>query len=214
MYQEGDSTNKTNTSDSKWNKYKKAVEEANELYMSFKEGRSKGLIDEQFFSKMKPPPYGRIKVNKAVGKAKYGGSSGGETDSLTECTCKPNSENPCAPGSNCLNRILMIECSPTNCPGGADCQNQDFARRNYPETKPFYTKERGWGLKTLEDIKQQQFVIEYVGEIIDADEYKARLKKKKEAKSENFYFLTIDVSRMIDAEPKGNLSRFMSTCTL
>lgn len=76
--------------------------------------------------------------------------------------------------------------------------------------KPFHTDGRGWGLRALEKIMQGRFVIEYVGEIIDEAEYKRRLQRKKETKNENFYFLTIDNNRMIDAEPKGNLSRFMS----
>lgn len=76
--------------------------------------------------------------------------------------------------------------------------------------EPFHTVARGWGLRSLEYIKAGQFVIEYVGEVIDEAEYKQRLHRKKELKNENFYFLTIDNNRMIDAEPKGNLSRFMS----
>jgi len=88
--------------------------------------------------------------------------------------------------------------------------NQSFVLRQYPGMEPFHTMGRGWGLRTLEDIKAGQFVIEYVGEVIDEAEYKRRLHRKKELKNENFYFLTIDNNRTIDAEPKGNLSRFMS----
>ena len=52
-----------------------------------------------------------------------------------------------------------------------------------------------------------QFVIEYVGEVIDDEEYQRRLQIKHEDKDENYYFLTIDSTRMIDAGPKGNVSR-------
>ena len=104
----------------------------------------------------------------------------------------------------------MIECNPDLCPAGSRCQNQLFVLRKYPRMEAFHTEERGWGLKTSEHIKEGQFVIEYVGEIIDEAEYKRRLQQKKEQKNENYYFLTIDNTRMIDAEPKGNLSRFMS----
>lgn len=51
------------------------------------------------------------------------------------------------------------------------------------------------------------FVIEYVGEVIDDEEYQKRLLKKHEEKDENYYFLTIDSTRIIDAGPKGNVSR-------
>lgn len=65
-------------------------------------------------------------------------------------------------------------------------------------------------MKTLEILQSGQFIIEYVGEIIDEMEYKLRIKQKKEQNNDNYYFLTIDTGRMIDAEPMGNLSRFMS----
>jgi len=133
-----------------------------------------------------------------------------EVESIVACECDPEWDNPCAPGTDCLNRILMVECSSGICPAGAKCMNQSFVLRQYPAMEPFHTVGRGWGLRTLEDIKAGQFVIEYVGEIIDDAEYKRRLQRKKELKNENFYFLTIDNNRTIDAEPKGNLSRFMS----
>lgn len=133
-----------------------------------------------------------------------------EVESIVACECDPEWNNPCAPGTDCLNRILLVECNPGICPAGAKCMNQSFVLRQYPAMEPFHTVGRGWGLKALEDIKAGQFVIEYVGEIIDDAEYKRRLHRKKELKNENFYFLTIDNNRTIDAEPKGNLSRFMS----
>lgn len=52
-----------------------------------------------------------------------------------------------------------------------------------------------------------QFVIEYVGELIDEEEFKRRMRRKHEIRDENFYFLTLDKERMIDAGPKGNLAR-------
>lgn len=133
-----------------------------------------------------------------------------EVDSIVACDCDAKWDNPCSPDTDCLNRILSVECSPGICPAGPKCNNQAFVRRQYPSMEPFHTAGRGWGLRTLETITEGQFVIEYVGEVIDEAEYKRRLHHKKELKNENFYFLTIDTCRMIDAEPKGNLSRFMS----
>ncbi|XP_025159312.1 histone-lysine N-methyltransferase NSD2 isoform X2 [Harpegnathos saltator] len=181
--------------------YRKALEEANEIHQQLKEKRSatkepKGL---------KPPPYVKLKVNKPVGNVKPA-----EVESIVACECDPAWDDPCAPGTDCLNRILLVECSPGICPAGSKCNNQSFVLRKYPAMEPFHTTGRGWGLKSLEDIKAGQFVIEYVGEVIDEAEYKHRLHRKKELKNENFYFLTIDNNRTIDAEPKGNLSRFMN----
>lgn len=69
---------------------------------------------------------------------------------------------------------------------------------------PYKTEGRGWGLKTLAAIEKGQFVIEYVGELIDEAEYQRRIQKMNEQKEENYYFLTIDKDVMIDAGPKGN----------
>lgn len=49
---------------------------------------------------------------------------------------------------------------------------------------------------------------EYVGEIIDEAECKRRMERAHANKITNFYFLTIDKDRVIDAGPKGNLARF------
>lgn len=101
---------------------------------------------------------------------------------------------------------------------------------------PFYTDSKGWGLKTAEPIKKGwfekysswfwetsniffepassaflniagDFIIEYVGEVIDEAEYKRRLALMEKNKDENYYFLTLDKDKMLDAGPRGNLAR-------
>ncbi|GBP05887.1 Histone-lysine N-methyltransferase, H3 lysine-36 and H4 lysine-20 specific [Eumeta japonica] len=107
--------------------------------------------------------------------------------------------------------MLLTECGPT-CRAGDRCCNRNFEKRIYPKMIPYRTPHRGWGLKTLQDIKKGQFVIEYVGELIDEEEFRRRMRRKHEIRDENFYFLTLDKDRMIDAGPKGNLARFMNHC--
>lgn len=97
----------------------------------------------------------------------------------------------------------MTECNPEVCPAGKKCNNQSFEKREYPPLVPYRTQSRGWGLKTLAAVPKGRFVIEYVGEMIDDEEYQRRLRKMHEQKEENYYFLTIDKDRMIDAGPKG-----------
>lgn len=53
------------------------------------------------------------------------------------------------------------------------------------------------------------FIIEYVGEMIDEEEYKRRVDIMHKNHEDNYYFLTIDKDRMLDAGPKGNVSRFV-----
>lgn len=43
--------------------------------------------------------------------------------------------------------------------------------------------------------------------MIDEEEYKKRLIQMHANNEENYYFLTIDKDRMLDAGPKGNVAR-------
>lgn len=58
------------------------------------------------------------------------------------------------------------------------------------------------------DVKKGQFVIEYVGELIDEATCQERVRKGEDIT--NYYMLTIDKDCIIDAGPMGNLSRFMN----
>lgn len=60
----------------------------------------------------------------------------------------------------------------------------------------------------IPDVKKGQFVIEYVGELIDEATCQERVRKG--ADITNYYMLTIDKDCIIDAGPMGNLSRFMN----
>ncbi|KAG2465618.1 NSD2 methyltransferase, partial [Polypterus senegalus] len=55
-----------------------------------------------------------------------------------------------------------------------------------------------------------EFVNEYIGELIDEEECRARIKYAQENDITHFYMLTIDKDRIIDAGMKGNYSRFMN----
>uniref|UniRef100_A0AAY4DUJ6 Histone-lysine N-methyltransferase NSD2 n=1 Tax=Denticeps clupeoides TaxID=299321 RepID=A0AAY4DUJ6_9TELE len=155
----------------------------------------------------KPPPYKYIKVNKPCGRVQIYTADIAE---IPKCNCKPTDERPCSFESECLNRMLLYECHPQVCPAADRCHNQDFTKRQYPETKIIRTAGKGWGLLTLRDIKKGEFVNEYVGELIDEEECRARIKYAQENDIMHFYMLTIDKDRIIDAGPKGNYSRFMN----
>uniref|UniRef100_A0A665X1H8 Nuclear receptor binding SET domain protein 2 n=1 Tax=Echeneis naucrates TaxID=173247 RepID=A0A665X1H8_ECHNA len=155
----------------------------------------------------KPPPYKFIKVNKPFGKVQVYTA---DISEIPKCNCKPTDERPCGFESECLNRMLQYECHPQVCPSGERCCNQDFTKRLYPETKIIKTPGKGWGLISLRDIKKGEFVNEYIGELIDEEECRARIKYAQENNITDFYMLTIDKDRIIDAGPKGNYSRFMN----
>ncbi|XP_056125001.1 histone-lysine N-methyltransferase NSD2 isoform X4 [Rhinichthys klamathensis goyatoka] len=173
----------------------------------FKEIEMEREAKEAQENNKKPPPYKYIKVNKPCGRVQVYTA---DISEIPKCNCKPSDERPCSFESECLNRMLLYECHPQVCPAGERCQNQDFTKRHYPETKIIRTAGKGWGLLSLRDIKKGEFVNEYVGELIDEEECRARIKYAQENDISHFYMLTIDKDRIIDAGPKGNYSRFMN----
>lgn len=54
--------------------------------------------------------------------------------------------------------MLLFECQPQICPAGDKCNNQRFEKVLYPAMVPFLTKDKGWGLKTLENIKEGMLI--------------------------------------------------------
>ncbi|KAM4541559.1 histone-lysine N-methyltransferase NSD2 isoform 1-T1 [Fundulus diaphanus] len=173
----------------------------------FKEIKIKREAKEAQENSRKPPPYKFIKVNKPFGKVQVYTA---DVSEIPKCNCKPTDERPCGFESECLNRMLQYECHPQVCPSGERCCNQDFTKRLYPDTKIIKTPGKGWGLIALRDIKKGEFVNEYIGELIDEEECRARIKYAHENNITDFYMLTIDKDRIIDAGPKGNYSRFMN----
>jgi [histone H3]-lysine36 N-dimethyltransferase NSD2 len=118
---------------------------------------------------------------------------------LNVCQCDWKEADPCGDDDKCLNRVLKYECHPAMCRAGVRCLNQRFTKRLYPNQKPIKTSERGWGLKAGVDIKKGEFVNEYVGELIDENECKKRLKIAHENNIHNFYFLNIGNDRYLNS---------------
>ncbi|GLV35862.1 Nuclear receptor binding SET domain protein [Carabus blaptoides fortunei] len=205
LFQEGDTGHSSSKKSSVDGLFLKAIGEATRAHKKFQDERANRAAEAR--NGMKPPPYTKIKVNRPVGDVR---TADADTSNTTPCDCDPNWELPCGPDSDCLNRILLTECNPAVCAASTRCCNQAFEKRQYPPVLPFKTSGRGWGLKSLAPIKKGSFVIEYVGEVINEKEYRRRMKRKHEQKDENYYFLTIDKDRMIDAGPKGNVARFMN----
>uniref|UniRef100_A0A8C7I376 Nuclear receptor binding SET domain protein 2 n=1 Tax=Oncorhynchus kisutch TaxID=8019 RepID=A0A8C7I376_ONCKI len=184
--------------------FKNALLEAENRFKEIKMEREAKETQE---NNRKPPPYKYIKINKPCGRVQVYTA---DVSEIPKCNCKPTDEKPCGFESECLNRMLMYECHPQVCPNAERCCNQDFTKRHYPETKIIKTAGKGWGLVALRDIKKGEFVNEYIGELIDEEECRSRIKYYQENDITHFYMLTIDKDRIIDAGPKGNYSRFMN----
>ncbi|KAL6113931.1 nsd3 [Pungitius sinensis] len=187
--------------------FKKALEEAARRFQELKAQRESREALEQERNSRKPPPYKIIKSNKPVGKVQVHVA---DLSEIQRCNCRPTDDHPCSLNSQCLNRMLQYECHPQVCPAGDSCENQCFSKRLYAETEVIKTDGRGWGLQTNQALRKGDFVTEYVGEVIDAEECQQRIKRAHENHVADFYMLTLTKDRVIDAGPKGNSSRFMN----
>ncbi|KAH9519061.1 Histone-lysine N-methyltransferase nsd2 [Bulinus truncatus] len=205
LFQEGDKGSKEGSSRGLFKIYMKGVNEATEAFKLWTAAKAKKVEQEQERNDKKPAPYKFIKSNVPIGNVQI---CKAELSEIPRCECKPDQEDACT--TDCLNRMMMYECHPNVCPAGEKCHNQRFQKRQYPECEPFKSETRGWGLRCLEDIKKGQFVLEYVGDVIDEEECKRRIEQAHEDNITNFYMLTMDKNRIIDAGPKGNFSRFMN----
>ncbi|XP_014876369.1 histone-lysine N-methyltransferase, H3 lysine-36 and H4 lysine-20 specific isoform X1 [Poecilia latipinna] len=187
--------------------YKKALEEAAVRFRELQAEKELRQLQEDRKNDRKPPPYKHIKVNRPIGKVQI---LTADLSEIPRCNCKATDESPCGNDSECINRMLLYECHPQVCPAGERCLNQAFTKRQYSQVQIFRTLSRGWGLRCVHDIKKGQFVTEYVGEVIGEDECRSRIRHAQENDICNFYMLTLDKDRIIDAGPKGNEARFMN----
>lgn len=80
-------------------------------------------------------------------------------------------------------------------------RNKRFRLREYPKLKVGSVKDIGFELFDGENLVRRQFIIEYVGEVINADELNRRL---KQFGVDSFHIMAINSTLFIDAGQKGN----------
>lgn len=78
------------------------------------------------------------------------------------------------------------------------------------KTEPVFTGNRGWGLKATANLSAGDFVIEYVGEVLDDAMCEERLKRAHAQNNNNFYMLKLDARLVVDACRKSNHARFIN----
>ena len=72
---------------------------------------------------------------------------------------------------------MKVECNVSTCPAGKECMNQQFSKSQNALLEIFYTGNKGWGVRCKEDIRKGEFVVEYMGDIIDTKECADRMRK-------------------------------------
>ncbi|XP_071735445.1 histone-lysine N-methyltransferase ASHH3 isoform X2 [Rutidosis leptorrhynchoides] len=123
------------------------------------------------------------------------------------CSSTPGSSGVC--GIDCHCGMLLSSCS-SNCKCDESCRNKPFHQRPMKKMKIVQTEKCGSGVVAEEDIMQGEFVIEYVGEVIDDKTCEERLWRMKRQGETNFYLCEINRDMVIDATYKGNKSRYIN----
>ncbi|PHH86398.1 hypothetical protein CDD83_10304 [Cordyceps sp. RAO-2017] len=143
----------------------------------------------------------------------YGSKHLGSTDNdALDCDCRDewrDGENcACGDDSDCINRATKMECSASggNCAGG--CQNQRFQRKQWATVSVIKTDKKGFGLRADADLHPNDFVYEYIGEVINEPTFRRRMLQYDREGIKHFYFMSLSKSEFVDATKKGNLGRF------
>ncbi|KAJ8562146.1 hypothetical protein K7X08_011437 [Anisodus acutangulus] len=154
----------------------------------------KDMID----NRSEPPPYVHIKRNVYLIKKKRDGNNA--DIGCTSCRSRECSDN-------CVCRVQCISCSKA-CHCSDMCSNRPFRRDR--KIKLVKTELCGWGVVAAESINKGDFIIEYIGEVIDDALCEKRLWDMKYKGVKNFYMCELRKDFIIDATFKGNLSRFLN----
>ncbi|XP_075997195.1 histone-lysine N-methyltransferase SETMAR [Genypterus blacodes] len=109
----------------------------------------------------------------------------------------------------------VFECNAL-CTCSETCSNRVVQRGLGFRLEVFSTKERGWGVRTLEPLPRGTFVCEYAGEVIGFDE--ARRRQLAQGSKENNYIIAVRehagkdhvTNTFVDPASVGNVGRFLN----
>lgn len=124
---------------------------------------------------------------------------------MSKCNCSVDSK--C--GENCIDRICFVECDPKNCACNAGCANKVIQKKISIPVEVFITSGKGWGLKTMTNVKLGAFIIEYVGDVVTENEYKHRVETQY-SMDIHHYALYLENGYVIDSRNMGNESWFIN----
>ncbi|KAJ2817188.1 hypothetical protein IWW50_006254, partial [Coemansia erecta] len=131
------------------------------------------------------------------------------------CHCRYNPETDdrsqaCGENSDCINRLVQMECNPLTCPCGSYCLNRRFQKHNYAKVRIVDAGRKGFGMQALEDLDVGSFVMEYMGEVVTATEFRKRARVYQSEGIQHHYFMSIGNGKVIDATRKGCIARFIN----
>ena len=114
----------------------------------------------------------------------------------------------CGEDSDCINRATKMECVDGDCNCGRGCQNQRFQRKQYADVSVIKTEKKGYGLRANTDLHPNDFIFEYIGEVINESAFRRRMIQYDQEGVKHFYFMSLTKNEFVDATRRGNLGRF------
>ena len=103
--------------------------------------------------------------------------------------------------------MTKLECV-GDCGCGPACQNQRFQRKQFAKVSVIQTEKKGYGLRADRDLNPDDFIYEYIGEVIGEAAFRNRMRQYDEERIKHFYFMSLSQGEFVDATKKGNLGRF------
>ena len=103
--------------------------------------------------------------------------------------------------------MMRIECT-DGCKCGSGCRNQRFQNKEYAKVSVIQTEKKGYGLRADNALNIDDFIFEYVGEVIPDGPFRRRMLQYSDEGIKHFYFMMLSKGEYVDATRKGNLGRF------
>ncbi|KAI1768786.1 hypothetical protein GGR53DRAFT_462171 [Hypoxylon sp. FL1150] len=143
----------------------------------------------------------------------YGSKSLGATEhDALDCDCseewRDGMNHACGDDSDCINRATKMECVDGDCNCGNGCQNQRFQQKQYADVSVIKTEKKGFGLRANARLEANDFIFEYIGEVINEPTFRRRMIQYDKEGIRHFYFMSLTKNEFVDATKKGNLGRF------
>lgn len=101
-----------------------------------------------------------------------------------------------------------MECVDSECNCGLGCENQRFQRKQFADVSVIKTEKKGYGLRANTVLQPNEFIFEYIGEVINEPTFRRRMVQYDQEGIKHFYFMSLTRTEFVDATKKGNLGRF------
>ncbi|CAA0837387.1 Histone-lysine N-methyltransferase- H3 lysine-9 specific SUVH3 [Striga hermonthica] len=146
------------------------------------------------------------------------GCKGGCQPGNTDCPCNQKNDGlaPYSPlGGLLTEKTIIYECGRT-CPCPPNCRNRLSQSGIKARLEVFKTRNRGWGLRSMDPIRAGAFICEYAGDVISsADDESNNISNNNNSinyifDSTRYYEPQAPFPLVINAKNNGNVARFMN----